>query len=98
MELAGITKFHDAGSSFRTIDLLKRDADEGKLGRRLYVTSDMANEALTPQILAGYKLTDYGASILGGGRSRRPWTRRAGERGFGYLRAAWEDYNGTKFR
>ena len=33
----GVTTFHDAGSSFQTIDLFKQVAQEGKLGVRLYV-------------------------------------------------------------
>lgn len=33
----GVTTFHDAGASFRTIDLYKKMAEEGTLGVRLYV-------------------------------------------------------------
>jgi len=33
----GVTTFHDAGASFRTIDLFKQMAEEGTLGVRLYV-------------------------------------------------------------
>jgi predicted amidohydrolase YtcJ len=33
----GVTTFHDAGASFRTIDLYKQMAEEGTLGVRLYV-------------------------------------------------------------
>ncbi|MFV1986955.1 MAG: amidohydrolase [Gemmatimonadota bacterium] len=33
----GITSFHDAGSGFATVDLLKQMADEGQLPVRLYV-------------------------------------------------------------
>ncbi len=60
----GITEFHDAGSSFQTIELFKKFADEGKLGLRLYAMIRMANENLTSQNLAAYRLIDYGDKHL----------------------------------
>jgi predicted amidohydrolase YtcJ len=42
----GVTTFHDAGASFRTIDLYKKMAEEGKLGIRLYVMLSEGNRAL----------------------------------------------------
>ena len=60
----GITEFHDAGSSFKTIDLFKKFADEGKMGLRLNVMIREGNEALTQQNLAAYKLIDYGNKHL----------------------------------
>src|SRR5215203_1090263 len=41
----GITSFHDAGSPFGTIDLMKKTIDEGKLGVRLWVMVRDANES-----------------------------------------------------
>jgi predicted amidohydrolase YtcJ len=43
----GVTTFHDAGASFRTIDLYKKMAEEGSLGVRLYVMLSEDNRALT---------------------------------------------------
>jgi len=42
----GVTTFHDAGASFRTIDLYKKMAEEGRLGIRLYVMLREGNRAL----------------------------------------------------
>ena len=42
----GVTTFYDAGSSFETIDLFKRIAEEGKLSVRLNVMLSESNEAL----------------------------------------------------
>ena len=42
----GVTTFHDAGSSFRTIDLFRKMAGEGTLGVRLYVMIGETNRAL----------------------------------------------------
>ena len=42
----GVTTFHDAGASFRTIDLYKKMAEEGTLGVRLYVMIGEGNRAL----------------------------------------------------
>jgi predicted amidohydrolase YtcJ len=49
----GVTSFHDAGSSFETIDLFKKMAEEGKLGMRLWVMIRDSNELLEK------KLQDY---------------------------------------
>ncbi len=53
----GITSFEDAGSSFETIDVMKKVASEGKLGLRLWVMIRDSNERLT-QRLAAYRLID----------------------------------------
>ena len=42
----GVTTFHDAGASFRTVDLYKKMAEEGTLGVRLYVMLSESNQAL----------------------------------------------------
>jgi predicted amidohydrolase YtcJ len=57
----GITTFHDAGSSFKTIDLFKSFADSGKLGLRLYVMIREGNSALAAN-LSKYRMinTDDG--------------------------------------
>jgi len=51
----GITSFHDAGASFKTIDLYKALADGGKLGIRLYVMISEENETLK-EGMAQYKI------------------------------------------
>jgi predicted amidohydrolase YtcJ len=51
---AGVTSFHDAGSNFSTIDVLKKVAAEGKLGIRLWVMVRDSNDNLRAR-LAQYK-------------------------------------------
>ena len=53
----GITSFEDAGSSFETIDVMKKVASEGKLGLRLWVMVRDSTERMT-QKLAAYRLLD----------------------------------------
>jgi len=53
----GVTSFEDAGSSFETIDVMKKVAAEGKLGLRLWVMIRDSNERMT-QRLAAYRLVD----------------------------------------
>jgi predicted amidohydrolase YtcJ len=55
----GITTFCDAGSSFQTIDLFKKVADEGGLGLRLWVMVREDNNSLAKK-LPKYRLVDYG--------------------------------------
>jgi predicted amidohydrolase YtcJ len=59
----GITSFQDAGSSFATIDLLKRFVDEGKLPLRLWVMVREDNKALAVK-LAKYRVIGYGDKRL----------------------------------
>jgi predicted amidohydrolase YtcJ len=59
----GITSFEDAGSSFQTIDLFKRFADDGKLGLRLYVMIGESNANIA-QNISKYKLIGYGGKHL----------------------------------
>jgi predicted amidohydrolase YtcJ len=54
----GITSFHDAGSSFETIDFFKQLADQGRLKIRLYVMINEDNEQLEQRI-SDYKLIGY---------------------------------------
>ena len=46
----GVTSFQDAGSSFATIDLLKKLAEEGKLGLRLWVMVRETNASLAQNL------------------------------------------------
>jgi len=55
----GITSFYDAGSSFQTIDLFKRLADEHALGVRLWVMIGEENDQLREKF-ADYRLINYG--------------------------------------
>jgi predicted amidohydrolase YtcJ len=62
----GVTTFTDAGSSFETIDVLRRATDEGLLGVRLWVMIRDSNEALAEH-LDGYRMRDYGGLLTVGG-------------------------------
>ena len=59
----GVTSFHDAGSSFATIDLLKEFAEQGKLGLRLYVMLRESNENLKDR-LSEYRIIGAGNNHL----------------------------------
>ncbi len=59
----GVTSFQDAGSSFETLDFLKRLADEGALPLRLYVMVRAPNEELAEKLPA-YRWIDYGGGYL----------------------------------
>lgn len=60
----GVTSFHDAGSSFETIDFLKTLADEGKLPIRLYVmVRHETNDAMAEK-LPQYRMIGYGNQML----------------------------------
>ncbi len=54
----GITSFHDAGVSFRTVDLYKQVAQAGKLGVRLYVMVREGNASLAAN-LAKYRTIGF---------------------------------------
>jgi predicted amidohydrolase YtcJ len=60
----GVTSFHDAGSSFDTIDLLRRMADEGRLGVRLYVMVRYASNDEMAQKLPRYRWIGEGGGFL----------------------------------
>jgi len=51
----GVTSFHDAGSSFETIDFFKEMAEQGKLQMRLWVMIRDTNELLDEK-LPNYKI------------------------------------------
>ena len=53
----GVTSFEDAGSSFETIDVMKKVAAEGKLGLRLWVMVRDSSERMA-RSLAAYRLVD----------------------------------------
>ncbi len=59
----GITSFHDAGSSFETIDFFKQMVNQGKMGVRLYVMISESNHRLEEK-LADYRLINYGDKRL----------------------------------
>jgi predicted amidohydrolase YtcJ len=60
----GVTSFHDAGSSFATIDRLKALADAGQLPVRLYVmVRRESNEAMAAN-LARYRMVGYANHFL----------------------------------
>ena len=59
----GITTFHDAGSSFGTIDLVKKMIDENKMHVRLWMMVRMGNAALL-QNIDRYRIIGYGNDML----------------------------------
>ena len=59
----GVTSFQDAGSSFETVDMLKKLVDENKLGLRLWVMLRVGNDALSQRI-KDYKIVNYGDKRL----------------------------------
>ena len=59
----GITSFQDAGSTFATIDVLKKMVDEGALPLRLWVMVREDNDKLA-QELPRYKIVNYGDKRL----------------------------------
>ena len=59
----GITTFHDAGSSFRTLDVVKKMIDEGQMHVRLWMMIRESNQALT-QNVDKYRVIGYGNNQL----------------------------------
>jgi predicted amidohydrolase YtcJ len=59
----GITSFHDAGSSFGTIDLFKEFVEQGRLGLRLYVMASAGNDQLRER-LSEYRIIGMGNNHL----------------------------------
>lgn len=60
----GVTSFHDAGSSFATIDFLARLADEGALPLRLYVMVRGESLARLDSLLPQYRMDGRGRGFL----------------------------------
>jgi len=59
----GITSFHDAGSSYETIDLFKEFVEQGKLGVRLYVMASASSDQLRER-LCEYRIIGMGNNHL----------------------------------
>ena len=60
----GITSFHDAGSSFETIDFFKQLEAEGNLPVRLYVMVRRESNELMDQALPQYRMLPEGNDFL----------------------------------
>ena len=60
----GVTSFHDAGSSFETIDFFKKLEDEGELDVRLYVMVRRESNELLAEALPLYKMIAEGNDFL----------------------------------
>ncbi len=58
-----MTTFHDAGSSFNTIDIVKKMIDEGKMHVRLWMMIRTSNQALI-QNVDKYRVIGYGNNQL----------------------------------
>jgi len=59
----GVTSFHDAGVSWRTIEIYKKLIDEGRLPVRIYAMINESNEVLKEK-LPEFKLIGYGNNQL----------------------------------
>lgn len=59
----GVTSFHDAGVSWRTIELYKKLADEGRLSVRIYAMINENNEILKEKLFE-YRLMGYANNHL----------------------------------
>ncbi len=59
----GITSFHDAGSSFADVDLMKQMVDEGRMNVRLWIMLRVGNDALAAN-MAKYRTIGYGNGFL----------------------------------
>lgn len=59
----GVTSFQDAGSPFSTVDVMKKMAQEGKLGTRLWVMIRDSNSRLAEKLPA-YRMTGVGEDRL----------------------------------
>jgi len=60
----GVTSFHDAGSSFETIDFFRELEEEGNLPIRLYVMVRRESNELMEQALPQYKMLPEGNDYL----------------------------------
>jgi predicted amidohydrolase YtcJ len=60
----GVTTFHDAGTSFASIDGYKRLANEGKLPVRLYVMVRFESDSSLDANLDRYRMIGYGGNML----------------------------------
>ena len=76
----GITTFEDAGSSFETVDLFRRMAEEGKLGIRLWVMLREPNARLA-QGMQRYRIQDAGDHHLTVRAIKRAMDGALGSRG-----------------
>ncbi len=85
----GVTSFHDAGSSFRTIDLFKEMAEDGSLDVRLYVMIRAPNEQLAEK-LPDYRIDEMGDHRLTVRAIKRTIDGALGSHG-AWLLAPYED-------
>jgi len=60
----GVTSFHDAGSSFATIDGFKQLARQGKLPVRLYVMVRFESDSALDAKLDGYRMNGFANGML----------------------------------
>jgi len=90
----GITSFHDAGSSFREIDIFKAFVDEGKPCPRLYVMINENNEMLKRKLTEN-RIIGYGDNRLTVRAVKRLIDGALGSRG-AWLFEPYSDRPGTK--
>lgn len=89
----GITTFHDAGASFKTVDLYKEFAQQDQLGVRLYVMLQESNVRLT-QSADKYKIINFGNKHLTVRAVKRLMDGALGSRG-AWLLQSYQDLPGS---
>jgi predicted amidohydrolase YtcJ len=90
----GITTFEDAGSSFETIDRIKKIAEDGRLKVRLWVMVRDTN-ALLAERLPAYRLTGLGNGFLTVRAIKRQMDGALGSRGAWMLEPYSDDPSTT---
>lgn len=85
----GVTSFQDAGSSFETVDLLRKVAEEGDLGVRLWMMLRESNAGLA-QRAADYRIQDVADHHLTVGGIKRSIDGALGSHG-AWLLEPYED-------
>jgi hypothetical protein len=89
----GVTTFHDAGASFKTVDLYKEFAQQDQLGVRLYVMLQESNVRLT-QSADKYKIINFGNKHLTVRAVKRLMDGALGSRG-AWLLQSYQDLPGS---
>ena len=89
----GITTLHDAGASFKTIDLYREFAQDDKLGLRLYVMLQESNARLA-QNAEKYRIIDFANKHLTVRAIKRLIDGALGSRG-AWLLAPYQDLPGS---
>jgi predicted amidohydrolase YtcJ len=93
----GLTTFQDAGSPFSTIDVMRKMADEGKLGIRLWVMIGDSNAAIEKNI-AKYKVTGESGGFITVRAIKKYMDGALGSRGAWFLEPYTDQPDTSGFR